>query len=85
MWDISDVHSDIKEHIGVVGSSLSRRIRGRNSYKEYPGSVSERTSLLPENSGPSSPGSFDNAPAPSFSQYSQPNNLSETSEIDPHV
>lgn len=42
MWDLSDVHSDVKEHIGVVGSSLSRHIRGRGMYK----SPSEGTRLL---------------------------------------
>ncbi|XP_012280081.1 transmembrane protein 184C [Orussus abietinus] len=48
MWDISDVHNDIKEHLGVVGSSLSRRIRGRSMYRQTWGSATERTSLLPE-------------------------------------
>ncbi|XP_008553391.1 transmembrane protein 184C [Microplitis demolitor] len=48
MWDISDVHNDIKEHLGVVGLSLSRRIRGRNSYQQTWGSATERTSLLPD-------------------------------------
>ncbi|KAJ1526070.1 hypothetical protein ONE63_009236 [Megalurothrips usitatus] len=42
MWDLSDVHSDVKEHIGVVGSTLSRHIRGRGMYK----SPSEGTRLL---------------------------------------
>ncbi|KAL3266773.1 hypothetical protein HHI36_010931 [Cryptolaemus montrouzieri] len=32
MWDVSDVQSDIQEHFGIVGSSISRRIRGRNMY-----------------------------------------------------
>ncbi|CAD6238102.1 GSCOCG00008392001-RA-CDS [Cotesia congregata] len=48
MWDISDVHNDIKEHLGVVGLSLSRRIRGRSNYQETWGSATERTSLLPD-------------------------------------
>lgn len=48
MWDVSDVHNDIKEHLGVVGSSLSRRIRGRGAYQQAWGSATERTSLLPE-------------------------------------
>ena len=48
MWDVSDVHNDIKEHLGVVGSSLSRRIRGRSVDQQPWGSVNERTSLLPE-------------------------------------
>ncbi|XP_055598013.1 transmembrane protein 184C [Uranotaenia lowii] len=33
MLDISDVHQDVSEHLGVVGSSLSRRLRGRNTYQ----------------------------------------------------
>jgi len=48
MWDVSDVHNDIKEHLGVVGSSLSRRIRGRSAYQQAWGSATERTSLLPQ-------------------------------------
>lgn len=32
MWDLTDVQQDLSEHIGVVGSSLSRRFRGRTSY-----------------------------------------------------
>lgn len=32
MWDITDVQQDLTEHIGVLGSSLSRRFRGRTSY-----------------------------------------------------
>ncbi|CAG9823102.1 unnamed protein product [Phaedon cochleariae] len=32
MWDISDVRTDIREHLGIVGSSISRRIRGRGTY-----------------------------------------------------
>lgn len=32
MWDLTDVQQDLTEHIGVVGSSLSRRFRGRTSY-----------------------------------------------------
>lgn len=33
MLDISDVHQDVSEHLGVVGSSLSRRFRGRTTYQ----------------------------------------------------
>lgn len=32
MWDMSDVQQDVTEHLGVVGSSLSRRLRGRTAY-----------------------------------------------------
>lgn len=65
MWDVSDVHNDIKEHLGVVGSSLSRRIRGRGAYQQTWGSATERTSLLPEGSAAAAK----SAPASSFSGY----------------
>ncbi|XP_063530189.1 transmembrane protein 184C [Cydia strobilella] len=32
MWDVSDVKRDISEHLGVVGSSFSRRLRGKSMY-----------------------------------------------------
>lgn len=48
MCDISDVHDDLKEHLGVVGSSLTRRIRGRSIYQQVWNSANERTSLLPD-------------------------------------
>ncbi|CAG9563279.1 unnamed protein product [Danaus chrysippus] len=32
MWDVSDVKRDISEHLGVVGSSFSRRWRGKSMY-----------------------------------------------------
>lgn len=66
MWDVSDVHNDIKEHLGVVGSSLSRRIRGRGAYQQTWGSATERTSLLPEATVISQARS---APTCSFSGY----------------
>lgn len=66
MWDVSDVHNDIKEHLGVVGSSLSRRIRGRGAYQQAWGSATERTSLLPEATVISQARS---APTCSFSGY----------------
>lgn len=65
MWDVSDVHNDIKEHLGVVGSSLSRRIRGRGAYQQAWGSANERTSLLPD--APAT--TARSAPACSFSGY----------------
>jgi len=66
MWDVSDVHNDIKEHLGVVGSSLSRRIRGRGAYQQAWGSATERTSLLPDGMVISQARS---APTCSFSGY----------------
>lgn len=61
MLDISDVHQDVSEHLGVVGSSLSRRLRGRTTYQmPREGSAmcdagSEREYLVQPASGPSSP------------------------------
>nr|CAD7197305.1 unnamed protein product [Timema douglasi] len=46
MWDVSDVQRDIKEHLGVVGSSLSRHIRGRGMYRYAGGSATESSKLL---------------------------------------
>lgn len=55
MLDISDVHQDVSEHLGVVGSSLSRRLRGRTTYQmprggsgscDMMGSGSERQYLV---------------------------------------
>ncbi|XP_066595759.1 transmembrane protein 184C [Prorops nasuta] len=80
MWDVSDVHSDLKEHLGVVSSSLSRRIRGRSNYQQPFCSANERTSLLlPETTAPAASKS---APACSFSDYNSagidPCNISST-------
>lgn len=48
MLDISDVHQDIGDHIGVVGSSLARRLQGRSNYQVPRGRVgSEREYLVP--------------------------------------
>lgn len=78
MWDVSDVHNDIKEHLGVVGSSLSRRIRGRGAYQQAWGSATERTSLLPEAAVINQARS---APNCSFSGY----NTAETGSNNPSV
>ncbi|KOX73410.1 hypothetical protein WN51_14456 [Melipona quadrifasciata] len=51
MWDVSDVHNDIKEHFDVLRSSLGRRVRGRSASAQGWRMVTERTSLLPETSG----------------------------------
>lgn len=48
MLDISDVQEDVSEHIGVVGSSLSRRFRGRTNYQvPRSGSNNETQYLIP--------------------------------------
>lgn len=51
MIDISDVTQDVGEHFGVVGSSLSRRFRGRTSYRMARGSTSEAEYLVPPQLG----------------------------------
>lgn len=38
MWDLSDVQQDVTDHLSVVGSSLSRRLRGRIAYEPTRGS-----------------------------------------------
>ncbi|XP_025830833.1 transmembrane protein 184C-like [Agrilus planipennis] len=53
MWDISDVQRDISEHINIVSSSISRRIRGRSTYNlakgndEYANLMSKTSSSAP--------------------------------------
>jgi len=46
MMDISDVTQDVGEHIGYVGSSLSRRFRGRSDYHTARGRNSESEYLV---------------------------------------
>lgn len=50
MWDLSDVGQDVSDHLGVVGSSLTRRLRGRSSY-QYTRSTSETDYLINANPG----------------------------------
>lgn len=57
MWDVSDIHHDIQEHIGIVSSSLSRRIRGRSMYNfargtdEYTNLMAKPSSSVPNDFG----------------------------------
>lgn len=51
MIDIRDVTEDVGEHFGVVGSSLSRRFRGRGSYRMTGGTTSEAEYLVPPQLG----------------------------------
>lgn len=53
MWDVSDVKRDISEHLGVVGSSFSRRLRGKSMYHMARG-YDESTRLMSEQPIPSS-------------------------------
>lgn len=48
MWDLTDVGQDLSDHIGVVGSSLSRRLRGRTAYQLTRG-TSETDRLMTNN------------------------------------
>lgn len=48
MWDMTDVQQDVTEHLGVVGSSLSRRLRGRTAYHLTRG-TSETDQLISSN------------------------------------
>jgi hypothetical protein len=63
MWDISDVQRDIKEHLGVVGSSLSRHIRGRSMYRYAGGSATESSRLLVPEPVPGQEDFYNSAPA----------------------
>lgn len=45
VFSLSDVQQDVSEHFGVLGSSLSRRLRGRTAYHLTPG-VSESEHLM---------------------------------------
>lgn len=71
MWDISDVHTDIREHLGIVGSSISRRIRGRSMYTiprgedEFSSLVSPRAAF----SVPSGTGLYQNESNELFVNY----------------
>lgn len=46
MWDISDIQQDVTEHIGVMGSSLTRRFRGRTAYSMARGTTTEADYLI---------------------------------------
>jgi len=61
MWDVSDVQRDIQEHLGIVSSSISRRIRGRSMYSFARGD-DEWSSLVPRTStsAPTSAGLYQN-------------------------
>lgn len=48
MWDVRDVQQDVTEHLGVVGSSFVRRLRGRSSYHLTRG-TSETDHLMSNN------------------------------------
>ncbi|XP_059061904.1 transmembrane protein 184C [Achroia grisella] len=53
MWDVSDVKRDISEHLGVVGSSFSRRLRGKSMYHMARG-YDESSRLVSEEAASSS-------------------------------
>lgn len=45
VFSFSDVQADVTEHLGVLGNTLSRRLRGRTAYHLTPG-VSESAHLM---------------------------------------
>jgi hypothetical protein len=57
MWDVSDVHRDIQEHLGIVSSSISRRIRGRSMYTIPRGDNEYATLVSPQQGAASAPAS----------------------------
>ncbi|ERL91943.1 transmembrane protein 184C [Dendroctonus ponderosae] len=57
MWDISDVGRDVQEHLGIVTSSISRRIRGRSMYS-IPRGNDEYQHLVSPRAGQSVPADF---------------------------
>lgn len=63
MLDVSDVQRDIREHLEVVGSSLSRRIRGRGMYEYAAGSATESSRLLVPEMGDKGLENIKSAPA----------------------
>nr|XP_022904394.1 transmembrane protein 184C [Onthophagus taurus] len=66
MLDVSDVHRDIQEHLGIVGSSISRRIRGRSMYTMTRGE-DEYSNLVPKSSSAPTGGLYQNESEEQFS------------------
>lgn len=46
MFDISDVHQDVTEHLGAMGSSVSRRFHSRSDYDRMRGDATESQYLI---------------------------------------
>lgn len=46
VFSLSDVGHDVTEHLGVLGSSLSRRLRGRSAYHLTPGNSESEHLML---------------------------------------
>ncbi|XP_031623210.1 transmembrane protein 184C [Contarinia nasturtii] len=74
MWDFNDVREDLSEHIGVVGSSLSRRFRGRTSYYMARGAETDRLVINNANLGSTSYQGAYNINSASDSEGSSHNN-----------
>ncbi|KAF5302387.1 hypothetical protein FQA39_LY10426 [Lamprigera yunnana] len=70
MLDVSDVQHDIQEHIGIVSSSISRRIRGRSMYNFARG-TDEHANLIsnPSTSAPPNIGLYQNDDEELFMKY----------------
>lgn len=50
MCDVSDVHADVSDHFGVLGSSMVRRLRGHADYS-MPRGANEADRLIPDQGG----------------------------------
>lgn len=76
MWDVSDVQHDIQEHLGIVSSSISRRIRGRSMYNFARGS-DESANLVsrPSTSAPTDMGLYQNDDEELFMKYGAVDNV----------
>lgn len=91
MWDVSDVKRDISEHLGVVGSSFSRRLRGKSMYhmtRGYDESSRLMGEPVPSSSAPNlttetETPSVEVRPSAYGSLENTVTNMSMTSETDP--
>lgn len=85
MWDFSDVQQDLSEHIGVVGSSLSRRFRGRTAYNLTRGSETDRLMTNNVNMGSSTYQGGYNVNSASDSEGSAGNHYGAMSSSDDRI
>jgi len=79
MWDVSDVHRDIRDHIRVVGSTVKRKVTRKGGTTAVPIVEDERTRLIDSGLASSSrPLEQPNSGLPS-SQYQTLENSNENS------
>ncbi|KAF5274276.1 hypothetical protein FQR65_LT04394 [Abscondita terminalis] len=84
MWDVSDVQHDIQEHLGIVSSSISRRIRGRSMYNFARGTDEYATLVSrPSTSVPTDMGLYQNDDEELFMKYGSVDNArNNTGNVD---